>query len=182
MGRGEEKRIEASPLENCLISSNWIWHGILTEDDHLAIWPLFVLVHCNSIGSYDTPIAAILMYIYDCVCVCALEMFPAAFAAAAALLLVGQNRVNFNYCPAPGFNFCCKFSAAPAAAHSVACLCSALPLACLTFCLRRKFTWGKREKRCLCVCFLNGSKKINSLKTFRVMQQIFCITFVMLTA
>lgn len=70
MGRGEARRSEASPLENCLISSNWIWHGILTEDDHLAIWPLFVLVHCNSIGSYDIPIAAILMYIYDCVCVC----------------------------------------------------------------------------------------------------------------
>lgn len=70
MGRGEAKRGEASPLENCLISSNWIWHGILTEDDHLAIWPLFVLVHCNSIGSYDTPTAAILMYMYDSVCVC----------------------------------------------------------------------------------------------------------------
>lgn len=148
---GEAKRSEASPLENCLISSNWIWHGILTEDDHLAIWPLFVLVHCNSIGSYDTPIAAILMYIYDCVCVCALEMFPAAFAAAAALLLVGQNRVNFNYCPAPGFNFCCKFSAAPAAAHSVACLCSAFPWLVLRF-VYAVNSLGENERNVASVC------------------------------
>lgn len=148
MGRGE-----ASPLENCLISSNWIWHGILTEDDHLAIWPLFVLVHCNSIGSYDTPTAAILMYMYDSVCVCALEMLPAAFAAAAALLSVGQNRVNFNYCPAPGFNFCCKFSAAPAAAHSVACLCSAFPWLVLRFVYAVNSVGKTRVTLPLCVFF-----------------------------